>query len=154
MTVSSRNPECLNTIMDVIKRWLDRTRATVALGFLLLPAIVEAQIEKRVVFTTRKPVAIFKGRLPLDPAYDSYFFRAHKGQTLTIKLTSNDPDAYVAIYETKDLGPVEDTIVANDIRSREWAGRLPITSEYSVQVYDAGENGLTRFPYTLVITLR
>ena len=126
----------------------------VAVVLLSSPEIATAQIEKRVVFTKGRAVSSFRGRLPLDPLYDAYFFRARKGQMLTVKLTCEDSDAYIAIYETKELGPGEDTILANDRRSRQWTGRLPVTGEYSVQIYDAAENGLTRFPYTIAITLR
>ena len=111
-------------------------------------------IEKRVLFPKGKTTVSYKGRLPRNSDYDAYFFAAKKGQTLTVKLTSDDPEAYLAIYETKVLGPDEDTILANGERSREWAGKLPVKGEYSVQVYDAGENGLNRFAYTIEITLR
>jgi predicted ATPase len=67
---------------------------------------------------------------------------------------SRDAEAYLAIYETKELGPDEDTILANDQRSREWTGRLPVKGEYSVQVYDASENGINRAAYTIEISLR
>jgi hypothetical protein len=111
-----------------------------------------SQIEKRVVF--RKGAAVFSGKLPRDPDYNAYFFPAKKAQTLTVKLISDDPEAYIAIYETKQLGPDEDTILANAVRSRQWSGRLPVSGEYSVQVYDPGENGLNRFSYKLEISLR
>jgi len=88
--------------------------------------------------------------------YDSYVLRAKKGQALSVKLTSADPDAYFAVYETQELGPDEDAILANDEKSREWSGKLPIKSEYSVQVYgvssiDDGDSGAA---YTIEISLR
>jgi hypothetical protein len=121
---------------------------------LLSPEVFGLQLEKRVVFPKGKTAAVYQGKLPLNPNYDAYFFRARKSQTLAVKLTSDDPDAYLAIYETKVLGPDQDTILANDDHSREWRGRLPVTGEYSVQVYDASENGLNRFAYAIEISLR
>lgn len=124
----------------------------VSIGF--PPEVSSAQTEKRIYFPKGKTSVTFKGRLPRSFDYDTYFFPAKKGQTLTVKLISADPEAYLAVYETKELGPAEDTILANDERSREWSGHLPIKSEYSVQVYDAAENGINRAAYTVEITLK
>ncbi len=125
-----------------------------SLSIILAPELFASPIEKRVVFQKGKSIAVYRGRLPRDPDYDAYFFAAKKAQTLTVKLISDDPEAYVAIYETKQLGPTEDTILANSERSRVWSGRLPVTGEYSVQIYDAAENGLNRFAYRIEISLR
>ena len=124
-------------------------------SLLLPPEVVGAGIEKRVVFPKGQRAVSYRGKLPLHEGnYDAYFFPAKKGRTLTVKLACDDAEAYLAIYETKELGPDEETILANDKRSREWTGRLPVTGEYSVQVYDASENGINRAPYTLEISLR
>ena len=119
------------------------------------PEVVGAGVEKRVVFPKGQRAVSYRGKLPLHEGnYDAYFFQAKKMQTLTVKLTCDDPEASLAIYETKELGPGEDTILAYDQRAREWTGRLPVTGEYSVQVYDASENGINRAAYTLEISLR
>ncbi len=118
------------------------------------PEVFGAQIERRVSFKKGKTPVLVKGKLPLDAYYDSYYFAAKARQTLTVKLVTDDPEGYIAIYETKELGPDEDTILANSERSRVWTGRLPVTGEYSVQVYDASENGLNRFAYSIEITLK
>jgi hypothetical protein len=124
-------------------------------SFVLPPEVVGAGVEKRVVFPKGKTNVSYRGKLPLhEGIYDAYFFPAKKMQTLTVKLTCDDPEAFLAIYETKELGPDEDTILAYDQRSREWTGRLPVKGEYSVQVYDASENGINRAAYTLEISLR
>lgn len=128
--------------------------ALLGLSILFPPEVFGAQIEKRVVFPKGKTTAVYRGRLQREPDYDAYFFPAKKSQTLAVKLISDDPEAYIAIYETKHLGPDEDTILANSERSREWSGRLPISGEYSVQIYDAAENGLNRFAYQIEISLR
>ena len=118
------------------------------------PEVLGDGIETRVVFPRGKTSVSYKAKLPRDYDYDSYFFPAKKRQTLTVKLACDDPEAYLAIYETRELGPDEDTILANDRRAREWTGRLPVTGEYSVQVYDSAENGINRAPYTIEISLR
>ena len=127
---------------------------TVAISFIFPPEVSGAQTEKRVFFPKGKKTASYKGRLPRSFDYDAYVLTAKRRQTLTVKLISADPEAYQAIYEIKELGPAEDTILANDERSREWTGRLPVNGEYSVQVYDAAENGINRSPYSVEISLR
>ncbi len=98
--------------------------------------VLGAEVTKRVVFPKGKTSVSYKGKLPREYAsYNSYLLRAKKGQTLTVKLTTSDQDAYLAVFETKELGPEEDAILANDEKSRQWSGKLPIKSEYSVQVY-------------------
>jgi hypothetical protein len=124
-------------------------------SFVFPPEVVGAGMEKRVVFPRGKTTVTYRGKLPLHEGnYDAYFFPAKKMQTLTVKLVCDDPEAFLAIYETKELGPDEDTILGFDKRAREWTGRLPVKGEYSVQVYDASENGINRAPYTLEISLR
>jgi len=126
-------------------------------SFVYSPAVSGAEVSKRVVFARGKTSISYRGKLPRKYAdYDSYVLRAKKGQALSVKLTSADPDAYFAVYETQELGPDEDAILANDEKSREWSGKLPIKSEYSVQVYgvssiDDGDSGAA---YTIEISLR
>jgi len=131
------------------------TICLLTLALVFPPEVAGAGVEKRVVFPKGRTAVSYRGRLPLREAnYDAYFFPAKKMRTLSVKLTCDDPEAYLAIFETKELGPDEDTILANDKRAREWAGQLPVTGEYSVQVYDASENGINRAAYTLEISLR
>ncbi len=122
------------------------------------PEVSGGEITKRVVFAKGKKSVSYKGQLTREYAsYDSYVLRAKKGQTLSVKLTTTDRDASFAVYETKELGPDEDTILPNNETLRLWTGELPITSEYSVQVYgvssidDADASGAT---YTIEISLR
>ncbi|MDT5268659.1 MAG: hypothetical protein QOH49_845 [Acidobacteriota bacterium] len=131
------------------------TICLLTLSFAFPPEVLGAGIEKRVVFPKGKTTVSYRGKLPLHEGnYDAYFFPSKKMQTLTVKLTCDDPEAFLAIYETKELGPDEDIILGFDQRAREWTGRLPVTGEYSVQVYDASENGINRAAYTLEISLR
>jgi hypothetical protein len=131
------------------------TLCLLTLSLAFPPEVFGAGVEKRVVFPKGRTSVSYRGKLPLrEGSYDAYFFPSKKMRTLTVKLTCDDPEAYLAIYETKVLGPDEDTILANDRRAREWTGRLPVNGEYSVQVYDVSENGINRAAYTLEISLR
>lgn len=114
---------------------------------------------RRVVFPKRKNTVAYRAKLQRQYAdYDAYVLRARRGQTLSVKLTSTDANAYISIYETKELGPTEDSMIAEDVRfPREWSGKLPLTSEYSIQVYgvrtidDPAGFGAA---YTIEITLK
>jgi hypothetical protein len=126
-------------------------------SLLLFPAMLGAQVEKRVVFAKGRSSATYRGKLPRNYAdYDAYFFRAKRGQTLTVKLTTADPGAYLAIYETKQqLGPDEDMISAGEEYPHDWSGKLPVTSEYSVQIYGVSDSDKhsTGAAYSIEITI-
>ncbi|MFT3742792.1 MAG: hypothetical protein QM785_00730 [Pyrinomonadaceae bacterium] len=115
--------------------------------------IYSRTVEKRVLFPKGKGTMTFRGKLPREFDYDAYVFAAKKGRYITVKLITADSDAYVAIYETKTLGPDEDAILPNDKRSIEWSGQLPVNGQYSVQVYDASQNAISKAAYTIEITL-
>lgn len=144
--------------------WLTRTIrilpiVLLVVSFVLPTEVWGVQIEKRVVFKKGKTSASYTGRLPRKYAsYDAYVLRARKGQTITVRLTTSDPDASFSVYETKELGPEEDAIyVNNDEKLREWSGKLPITSEYSVQVYGVSsidDKDASGAAYTIEISLR
>lgn len=117
-------------------------------------------VEKRIVFTKARPTITLRGKLPRQTAdYDAFIFRARKGQTISVKLTTADRDASFSIYELKELGPEEDLILPSNEMTRLYTGVLPITSEYAVQVY--GKAFATEKPgpgpgasYTIEISLR
>lgn len=115
------------------------------------------EISKRVVFKKGQSSATFNGKLPQGHSdYDSYLLNARKGQTITVKLTCADQRAAFAVYETKELGPDEDTIFAPNKNERQFTGKLPVTSEYSVQVYGAtftDDGDSSQAPYTLEIAV-
>lgn len=129
------------------------------LAFVLLLFASDADsqtITKRVVFAKGRSSASFKHRLPTRYAdYDAYLVRARKGQTLTIKLIADDPKASISIFETKVLGPGEDSIIGDAEFPRSWSGKLPLTSEYSIQVYGPRSiDDRARGNYTIEITIR
>lgn len=114
---------------------------------------------RRVVFPKGKNTVTYRAKLQRQYAdYDAYVLRARRGQTLSVKLISSDPNAYLSIYETKVLGPTEDSMIAENVQyPREWSGKMPITSEYSIQIYgvrtidDPAGSGAA---YTIEITLK
>ena len=126
---------------------------------LTFPPEIMADVTKRVVFPKGKKTVSYKGKLPKQYAsYDAYVLRAKKGQTITVKLTTADADASFSIYETKELGPEEDAIYSNTQEIlHEWSGKLPITSEYSVQIYGVSnidDKDVSGAAYTIEISLR
>ena len=60
----------------------------VALAATLAPCVVNAQIEKRIVFSKTRTTFTLRGKLPRNSDYDTYFFAAKKGQTLTVKVVN------------------------------------------------------------------
>ena len=93
-------------------------------------------VVRKVTFPKGRSSVTVNGRLPREYAvYHAYVVRAKRGQRLSVKLTSIDADASFSIYETKRLEPDEDTIFLQDAAVREHTAVLPITSEYSIQVY-------------------
>lgn len=116
-----------------------KTKLITLAVIIVLPLVISAQIEKRVVFAKGKTSATFRGKLPANYAdYDAYIVKARKGQTLTVTLTTDDPNAYITIYETQQLGPEDDMISAGGAQfPRTWSGKLSLSSEYSIQVYGA-----------------
>lgn len=127
-------------------------------SILMFEAVVDAQVVKNVRFAKGKYSASYRGNLPRNSTdYDAYVFRAKRGQTLTFKLTTAEPDAWVTVYETQDeIDPTEDIVPADIEHPRSWSGRLPVTSEYSVQVYGVRRHGgpSKRSAYAIEITIR
>ena|SRR4028118_1216390 len=125
--------------------------------FLALAFSVQAQTVKKVQFPKGKTEVTVKGKLPVNYGdYQAYVLRARKGQTLSVELISDDGDSSITVYETQKLGPGEDGITPAETDLREWTGKLPITSEYSVQVYgpsDFNKKG-TGKTYTLKISIK
>ena len=106
---------------------------------------------QRVRFQKGRTTAILKGRLPKDDYdYDAYIIRAKARQQLTVHLASPDAKARLVVYAA-DLGPTEDMITPEGQDPlRDWSGPLPVSGDYSIQVYTGGEGG----SYTLEVTIR
>lgn len=122
-----------------------------------VPEITGRDVVRMVLFPKGKPTVTFKGRLPREYAvYHAYVVRAKRGQRLSVKLNTADPDASFSIFETKHFGPDEDTLFLQDPAIREHTVVVPITSEYSIQVY--GVKDIDDRPsgaaYSIQVTLR
>jgi hypothetical protein len=123
-------------------------------SFILPPDVLGGGVEKRVVFPKGKTSITYRGKVPFNGDRDSYVVRAAKGKTLSVKLISDDAEAFIAIYETKVLGPDEDTVLGYDKKASDWAGKVPVTGEYDVQVHDTSENGINRAAYSIQISVK
>lgn len=129
------------------------------LALVVTPEIFAGGIEKRVIFPKGKSTVTLLGKLPRNYAdYDAYILKGRKGQTITVKLTTTDSNASFSIFALNELGPEEDQIIPqNEMNNRIFTGKLPITSEYAVQVYgftsinDGPSSGAA---YTIEISLR
>ena len=118
-----------------------------------------AQVEKQVQFAKGKYAATYQGKLPLNSGdYDAYVLRARGGQILSFRLTTAEPNAYVMVFETQQKVDADKDLISagDDEFPRVWSGKLPVTSEYSVQVYGARMGGRPskRSPYTIEIAVR
>lgn len=126
-------------------------------SFIFPPEALGQDVTKRVVFPRGKTSVSYNGKLQrIYTGYDSYIFRAKRGQTLSVKLATADPGAILAIYETKVMDPVENTIAGNDQKLREWSGKLPVNDQYEVQVYvvSAIDENASGAASTITIALR
>jgi len=124
--------------------------ATFALALLLaaaVPASAQEQVIKRLRFARGSSSKVVKGQVSPEGDRYLYFFRARKGQRLTVRLVSDDGNAVcdVMSHGTFDANPVVEN-------TADWTGRLPEADagEYSVEVRSTG--GLAK--YVLEITIK
>ena len=124
--------------------------AVVALALLVLaavPASAQEQVIKRLRFTRGSNSKTVRGRVSPEGNRYLYFFRARKGQRLTVRLVSDDGNAVCDLmsHGQFDANPVVEGVA-------DWTGRLPEADagEYSIEVRSTG--GLAR--YTLEITIK
>jgi hypothetical protein len=118
--------------------------------------------EHRVQFERGQSSALLKGATP-KPAegdFDQYLLRARQSQMLRVDLETADAQAYLIIYAV-GMSPPEDCLSCGrggfsrhtkpppEVRS--WSGRLPVSGEYSIQVYTGSQGGV---PYTLSLSVR
>ncbi len=119
-------------------------------------SIAANDIVKKVVFPKGKNTVTYKGKLPSGYAdYHAYVLKVKKGQRLTVTLTTSDTDASFSVYETKQLGPAEDLIFDSKPDYRQYSGVMPLTSEYSIQIYGVKDidDKPSRAAYSVAITV-
>ena len=124
--------------------------AALALALLVLaavPASAQEQVIKRLRFTRGSSSKTVKGQVSPEGNRYLYFFKARKGQRLTVRLVSDDGNAVcdVMSHGQFDANPVVEETV-------DWTGRLPEADagEYSIEVRSTG--GLAK--YVLEITIK
>jgi len=125
---------------------------TVALALLLPGAVTSTAQERRQVikqlrFTRGSISQTLKGQVRPEGNRYLYFFKARKGQRLTVRLVSQDNNAVCDVHShgTFDANPVVEQTV-------DWTGKLPEADagQYSIEVHSTG--GLAR--YVLEVTIR
>ena len=122
---------------------------TLALALLLVaavPASAQEQIIKRLRFARGSSSQIVKGQVRPEGDRYLYFFKARKGQRLTVRLVSEDGNAVADVmsHGQFDANPVVEETV-------DWTGRLPAADagEYSIEVRSTG--GLAKYVLEVVI---
>jgi hypothetical protein len=135
-----------------------RRVAALFAGLLILttPPAALSQIrakEARVQFARGKTGTVLRGSTPkvAEGDFDQYLLGARENQSLRLRLRSADAKAYVIIYSLS-MNPPDDCISCRrGDRLREWSGRLPVTGDYSIQVYTESQGGV---PYTIAVSAR
>ena len=120
-----------------------------ALALLLVaavPASAQEQVIKRLRFARGSNEKVVKGQVSPEGKRYLYFFKARKGQRLTVHLSSDDGNAVcdVMSHGQFDANPVVENTV-------DWTGRLPEADagEYSIEVRSTG--GLARYVLEVII---
>jgi len=118
--------------------------------------------EQRVQFDRGKTSALLTGTTPTRDAgdFDQYLLGARRHQRLQVHLQTADTQAYLIIYAV-DMSPPADCLSCGrggfnrhtklPPHVRDWAGRLPVNGDYSIQVYTESQGGI---PYTLSVAIR
>lgn len=110
-------------------------------------ASAQEQVIKRLRFARGESSKTVKGSVSPEGDRYLYFFKARRGQRLTVRLVSDDGNAVcdVMSHGQFDANPVVE-------EATDWTGRLPAADagEYSVEVRSTG--GVAR--YVLEVTIR
>jgi hypothetical protein len=123
--------------------------AAFALALLLVaavPASAQEQVIRRLRFARGSNSKVVKGQVSPEGNRYLYFFKARKGQRLTVRLVSDDGNAVADVmsHGRFDANPVAEETV-------DWTGRLPEADagEYSVEVRSTG--GLAKYVLEIII---
>ena len=119
---------------------------------ILLLTITASAKTIRVKFPKGRTTVILKGKTTGGPSESggmdpiAYRFRARKGQTMILHLTSAKRNAVFGIY-----APGMDLIEGAQ-NGTDWEGTLPKTGEYEIMVFP--EDEMTNTTFTLELTIR
>ncbi len=111
-------------------------------ALLSLSTVATAQQALRVGQTVSGSLAAGDTTLPSGELYDSYVVNGRAGQTITVRLTSNELDPYVIISGDGGFKQDNDDVSPSD-RSAELVVRLPPGGQYRITAttYQRGERG-------------
>lgn len=133
-----------------MKHILQRSVLYAAAMVMLLSAAnvpAQEQVIRRIRFPRGRTSATVKGSVRPEGKRYLYFFRARRGQRLTVRLTSADGNAVADIgaHNEFDVEMMQEGVT-------DWSGRLPFagSGEYSIEVRSTG--GKAR--YTLEFSVR
>lgn len=109
------------------------------------PAAAQEGDTQRLQFKKGQSTAVAKGTIQIRdgfPETDTWLLRASAGQTMTVRLTSPQPQA--------GLGVACPGNGATDAKGSSWSFELPESGDYRISV--SGEYGVEKsFPYTLEV---
>lgn len=130
---------------------MKRITACAIIAIMFLATTASAKII-RVKFPKGRTTVILKGKTTGGPSESggmdpiAYRFRARKGQTMTLHLTSAKGNALFGVY-----APGMDLIEGAQ-SVKDWQGPLPKTGEYEIIVFP--EDEVTNTTFTLELTIR
>src|SRR5918997_2876943 len=129
-------------------RFRSMRAAALALALLVTaaPASAQEQVIKRLRFARGSSSKTVKGQVSPEGDRYLYFFKARKGQRLTVRLVSDDGNAVADVmgHGQFDANPVVENTV-------DWTGRLPEADagEYSIEVRSTG--GLAKYVLEIIV---
>lgn len=116
------------------------------LGVLAVPAAAQEGDTQRLQFKKGQSSAVGKGTIRIRdgfPETDTWLLRASAGQTMTVRLTSPQPDAGFDVS-----CPGDGATDAAEAGGKTWSFELPESGDYEITV-SAGLGVEKSFPYTL-----
>lgn len=126
------------------------TRRIIAVIFvcaLALTSISAQGVKKKVRFARGTSSATFKGGVVRGDR-DRYYLEAKKGQTMTVKITSEEKNAVFQVYFHGEEEALPGAGDGDDATN--WSGELPIDNEYVIVVGGTRGNA----SYTLTISIK
>ena len=108
------------------------------------PATSPVVTPTRINFAPGATAATVNGSTsPIAPA--RYVLRANGGQQLNVTLAADNTNAYITV-----IGPSRANVTAAGSSIQNWAGLLPTTGDYIIEVLNPG-TGLANFSLTVTV---
>ncbi len=125
-----------------VKRLAALLVAAILLAMIPLSASAQTGSTRRVRFQKGRSTAVLKGAV-VRGTEDRFILGASRGQTMTVRVTSVEDNAYFEIFAPnsgRSMGSGE----------AEWSGELPRNGDYTIVISPTRGNAT----YTLEITIR